>query len=393
MKVYVIGAGVSKTVGYPLGVELFDEIDGFVRSSGKLFNRFDYHKDWRALKHWLQVHGNPVVAEAYRSRQIEHLFTIFDLAVDLRINRMGSVLGAAKKGAAAVSASEDRWRKLDRASRAYLKYRQILLWALENYLEYRHHYDAETCSSQTWEPLRQFGMKLHSEDVILTFNYDSCLERVLLQQGKWVPQNGYGFELVFSSPDIAATPIPFVDSPVKVLHLHGSVGWYQRPAMREGFRSQRGGAIPREALTPAPLETPIALDPLFLRDLGIRAVDASLPHRPSSESHILLHPSFLKNLESENAILFSSLWQQAAKALRDAEEVTVIGYSLPAADSAALTLLLTNCDEHNVRIVNRDAATNTRLNQLLARKSGRHWLISRPTSFEEWLKHPQQSNP
>jgi hypothetical protein len=39
MNVYVLGGGVSKTVAYPVGTQLFDEIDRYVRASGPLIDR------------------------------------------------------------------------------------------------------------------------------------------------------------------------------------------------------------------------------------------------------------------------------------------------------------------------------------------------------------------
>jgi len=45
MNAYVLGGGVSKSVGYPVGTELFDEIDKYVRGSGNLTDRFDYRED------------------------------------------------------------------------------------------------------------------------------------------------------------------------------------------------------------------------------------------------------------------------------------------------------------------------------------------------------------
>ena len=40
MKCYVLGAGGAKSVGYPLGTEVFDEIDKFVRDFGACVDRF-----------------------------------------------------------------------------------------------------------------------------------------------------------------------------------------------------------------------------------------------------------------------------------------------------------------------------------------------------------------
>lgn len=338
------------------------------------------------MKRWLQRHKNPVVAESYRSRQLEHLFTVFDLAWNLRLNSLGAVFLASKKGKRAVAVAEKAWKNLVTASDKYQRYRQILLWALEAYLEYKHHQDARGVRDSAWDSLRHFGRKLCNGDIVLTFNYDSTLERVLWQQQKWSPRDGYGFEVVFQKSHADKTPITFPQSRVKILHLHGSVGWYRKPAVREDYPlPKRGGAIPREALTPAPLETPVALDPIFLRQLGIHPVDASLPRRPPSERQIFLHPSFLKDFESNGAKLFTSLWRQAAEALAHAHEIIIIGYSLPAADSAALTLLITNCDQFKVQVVNRNSSTTERLLQLLARKSEKHWLARPAVSFEHWL--------
>jgi len=174
----------------------------------------------------------------------------------------------------------------------------------------------------------------------------------------------------------------FPKSAVTVLHLHGALGWYKKPALREDYPlPATGGAIPPEALTPAPLYTRVALDPLFLRDLGVKAVDASLPRRPPQESQILLHPSFFKDYELEGgSTVFTDLWRQAATVLRLADEILIIGYSLPGADSASLTLLLTNCDRKKVKIVNSNKSANRRLRQLLSTD-----MLGPALSFQTWL--------
>ena len=76
MNAYVLGAGVSKSVGYPVGTELFDEIDKYVRESGNLTDRFNYREGWNDLHHWLETNSNPMIAQAYRTKNIEHLFTV-----------------------------------------------------------------------------------------------------------------------------------------------------------------------------------------------------------------------------------------------------------------------------------------------------------------------------
>ncbi|HEY4932796.1 MAG TPA: hypothetical protein VII23_14600 [Terriglobales bacterium] len=386
MKTYVCGAGISKGAGYPLGIELFDELDQFVRSAGPCVNRFDYSKDWPALKRWLGRHKNPVVAEAYRSRQLEHLFTVFDLAWKLRVDALGAVLTASKRGKRAVAAAERAWKNLVTTTDSYQRYRQILMWALEAYLEHKHSRDRAEDGGPAWEYLRVFGSKLCPGDTVLTFNYDSPLERVLWLQKKWSPLDGTGFEMAFqrSRSDI---PVEFPVSQIKVLHLHGSVGWYRKPTFSPDFEpKEEGGEVPPEALAPGPMSTPIAFDPIFLRDLDISAVDSSLSRRPASESQVMLHPSFVKDYELVGAQnTFTTLWRHAADALRSADEVVVIGYGLPEADSAALTLLISNCHPRKVTIINRNKQTNFRLQHLLKSGSGRHWIALPPVSLQQWL--------
>jgi len=140
MKCYVLGAGVSKSVGYPLGSELFDALNKFVRESGSCRDRFDYRKDWQKLCHWLATNPNPIVAQAYRSKNIEHMFTVLDLAATLR--------GAALWSAAFEGKTAEERKRLsvefddfDSKVENYQKYRSILLWALEHYFSWRHEGD------------------------------------------------------------------------------------------------------------------------------------------------------------------------------------------------------------------------------------------------------------
>jgi len=332
MKVYVVGAGVSKTVGYPLGKELFDNIDDFIRSQ-RCFNRFDYQKDWPELCRWFETNSNPLVSQAYRSRQLEHLFTILDHSMILR----------------AESLTGESWD--------YLRRREMLLWALEAYVEQRHNTDIAGSKTPDWNRLRAFCRKLCPGDAVITFNYDSTLERVLLDEKKWSPCDGYGFAVALQKMFLGP-PVPEFDlSSMKVLHLHGAVGWY-----RNSSASQ---------------EPCLSLGPIFLRDLGINAVDASMPTNPPTEHTRLLQPSFLKTYDDP---IFVWLWKAAAEALRKADEIVVIGYSLPKADSAALTLFLTNSDRAKVRIVNSDPDDNYRLRQLLSNDP-----LSPPQCFEDWL--------
>ncbi|MGO9647421.1 hypothetical protein SBA7_570003 [Candidatus Sulfotelmatobacter sp. SbA7] len=361
MNVYVLGAGVSKSVGYPLGRGLFEAIDRYVRTSGNCFDRFDYQKGWSELQHWLETNPNPAITQAHRDKDIERLFTALDFAT--------------------LSDSSDP------QARDYQYYRGMLLWALENYFAWRHSEDGKESKREEWDALTMFAKKLKPKDVVITFNYDASLERVLLAQGKWSPRDGYGFELAFQKSRDDETPIVLPESPIVILHLHGATGWYRRPLFAPGFSLPLGhhGATPRQAFGLAPTNTKISIDPQFLQSLGIWSVDACLPTAPigSDERHVVLHPSYLKDYENDGSgsHVFVELWRRAAKALRDAEGIYIVGYSLPKADSAALTLLLTNSREGIVRVVNPSGRVKLRLGTLF-RSGGR---FDGAATFEEWV--------
>lgn len=359
MRVYVLGAGASYPI-YPLGGALFNAIDEHIGSCGHCINRFDYQTDWPKLKEWLADNSNPLLRQAYWNGNIEQIFTVLDLAEGLISDSHISMLRAAKKGMDEVKEAEAHHDSFAADIGEYRDARSKLLWAMEDFFLQRNDSDMKDYSADRWNNLKRFGALLDPGDTVITFNYDSTIERVLLDLGKWTLSDGYGTQLVFQQNDYDTTPVAFPSSQVKVLHLHGAVGWYTKPVFSQGFdlSVEGGGSIPLSALSAAPLETEIALDPLLLQGLGIHHVDASLPRRPPSEYQVMLHPSFLKEYGGEDRRnrIFNRLWRMALDALRSADEVTIIGYSLPPADSAAWTLLHTGCERGRTVVVNPSKA-------------------------------------
>ena len=188
MKAYVLGAGVSRNVGYPIGTGLFDAIDEYVRDSGNLIDRFDYREDWNQLHRWLDTNVNPTIVQAYHTKNIEHLFTVLDFAAELLNDALLGVYAA--RGTEEGMARSDRYDVFKGTIEDYRRYRRILLRALEHYFSWRHSENYESSGEGNWDSLRAFGETLEPGDAIITFNYDATLERVLLGQGKWSPSDG-----------------------------------------------------------------------------------------------------------------------------------------------------------------------------------------------------------
>jgi hypothetical protein len=183
---------------------------------------------------------------------------------------------------------------------------------------------------------RQFaGTVVQPGDTVISLNYDVSLDRELRRAQKWEISNGYGFPV----------PVPGLRlSPVKLLKLHGSTNW-----MDSLFGGARGGEVglvsgagsrgTRPVVLPQEFEFlgyPGMSDPQFNGGGVDRAGSMILPSRKKQFSiSTSINPS-------ERADFWDSLWTMAAKALKRAKEITIIGYSLPEADERAKGLLFDN---------------------------------------------------
>jgi hypothetical protein len=260
MNVYVLGAGVSARMGYPLGGELFDAVDTFIR---KIRNEkdaflFDF-SEWPAICGRLENSDNSLIRCAYKFRHFEHLMTALDHS---KIIMQEFFRDRAKLS------GNDFNNFYDKAN---LSDREKLLTALAEYFRQRHHEDRATFGGEMWSDLKLFGKRLKKKDSVITFNYDSCVERTLLACGKWSPKDGFGFpvDLVAENADRLR------ESVIKILHLHGCTGWYKTRAFYPG--------------------STISLSPAFLEGLDlVGVVDSTLPEFPTDEQDILMHPTYLK---------------------------------------------------------------------------------------------------
>jgi len=361
--------------------------DPYLRMGYKLARK-NYTADWPQLCNWLESNPDPLLRESYRLGRIEHLFTLLDLAVDLQTEGFSTL--ARKQGIGQGGGPvcvEKPELAFGYAIDYYCIAREYLLRALATFFAHWHEDDLTTIkNADKWTDLRRFASKIFPGDIVITFNYDSSLERVLLECGKWSPKNGYGFQVDLQKSESDTDPAPWGESQIIILHLHGAAGWHNKPFV-DFFRSQPNSPIYKkdyERMERAILEEPIALDSAFIRNLGVKAVDSNRVGWTSVEleRQILIYPSYLKNIGVGGpSPIFPSLWQKAAEALRRADKIFIIGYSLPSADGASLSLLVTNCRRDTVEIVNNDPVANERLRRLLTTSSR----SGPPGSFNEWL--------
>jgi hypothetical protein len=232
-------------------------------------------------------------------------------------------------------------------------------------------------------------------DVFATFNWDTLLDRALMDSGGWNPNEGYGlgFRAVFDGTwKPAMEGKPQFETAWKLLKLHGSTNWlvphmgvhfetleYQSsvPKSNEAFlywhssmpyathrNRWTGGYVPTTYCyypphIPGEFFTKAQLSPgpghVFL-SANLRVFSPFEEGSPNGvpSSPILITPvrqkrydGFAQNIEN--------LWMRAVEALENAHRIVIVGYSFPATDVRPLDLfrsvLAARGEELSVEIV------------------------------------------
>jgi hypothetical protein len=191
---------------------------------------------------------------------------------------------------------------------------------------------------------RQFASEVvQPGDVLITFNYDVSLERELRRAGKWEINDGYGFDLgIRNVPKSSTTILKLHGSTNWIDSLFGG--------MRAGTFSQGYGwdslgfrpvVLPREF---AFLGYEGVTDPKPVGGVTRSGSMVLMSRNKRFYVSTSINPR-------EREPFWSTLWGHADTALRDAGEVVIIGYSLPEADVEARRLLLETANKHSLLTV------------------------------------------
>jgi hypothetical protein len=185
----------------------------------------------------------------------------------------------------------------------------------------------------------------------------------LFRLKKWSFKNGYGFPMNLVEPTPERGVVPQQDSYIKILKLHGSVGWY---------KDENNNCI-------------FLLYSKFLQFFNPLYKDKKEPDfSPEKEMPVIIEPSFIKLIDTPE---INEIWKQAAQAIAKADEIYIIGYSLPDADIGPRVLLnssiLSNNRSNYITIIDRCRNTINHYKELIGKKVKR----TEPLSFEEWCKN------
>lgn len=210
-----------------------------------------------------------------------------------------------------------------------------------------------------------FVSLIDSGDALITFNWDTLLDRSLFEAGSWSPESGYGFDPkeVFRDGWHATTGRT---SEVKLIKLHGSTNWltaYQEIDPETGALSLMQDSPPetvrifQNASKPYDTYDGRYMGPYVPFTMGYYPPHLShesytsetgwttlrqtvrIPYIPRGKTNdigllsapLIIPPVRYKQYRSFGS-LFSLLWDAAQNALSEADRIYLIGYSFPVTD-------------------------------------------------------------
>lgn len=279
--VFILGAGASVPAGAPIMRDFLDKAEDLRRS--------DTFLDSKTVEAFRAVFAGiaqlqPVFAKSYIDRDnLEAVFVAFEMAKLL--GRLGQL--------------EDR----EEVGRLPGMLVHVIVKTLERTIQYPVR-NGTIYPNSTYELLAQYLVEHPGDAAVLTFNYDWALEHALAccSRGTLVD-----YCLGNGRAGAKLAPIP-------VLKLHGSLNWFPGQAADEVSVVTIGGLISGRSGS----ETVTHLD---LSTAGGTSPGAAEP--------IIVPPTVNKG---EHRQRLAPVWQAAARELKDAEEIGIIGFSLPPTD-------------------------------------------------------------
>lgn len=304
-KVFFLGAGASVDAGYPLTSNLYKVLESEHKNSINVTDREAWQKFSTTIDAIKQNY-----AEFSDCDNIEYLMTI--LSLSQRFHETKSIPSS-------ITEAKERLDKIIESNKTASTYevaKSCFAICIESTFA-QMDYDM---GEERFTYLKNFFKNnLKSGDTIITTNYDLLSERCLQKENLWNVHNGYGFDINFrdkyafrkeQNKKVAAYNLK--KSKVKILKLHGSVGWLNG-------------------------ENKIVIDTSSMQHhISKYWKDENYSPNKYDDKHLIL-PDFIKYSGNET---MTSIWAQAQQAIINANEVHIIGFSLPEYDANIRTLML-----------------------------------------------------
>lgn len=210
-------------------------------------------------------------------------------------------------------------------------------------------------------------------DVIVTFNWDTLIDRALATETGWRPDWGYGAppKAIFRDAWIGADAKPDGNAGNILIKLHGSTNWLTAYSVTDGA----GAIVPGQGNDPAAFgafESATGPYPCFRGryiggfepySYGYYPPNLDFPGRPTPDgfsivglrlktpwraegdapdSGLVSMPLIIPPVKDKSyeffGELFKGLWSRAEEAIFEADEIVIIGYSFPRTDTQSVEL-------------------------------------------------------
>ncbi|MCS4200723.1 SIR2 family protein [Salinibacter ruber] len=310
-RIFILGAGFSYEAGLPLASEVWQEVKNRLRHERGLGDELEFQ-----LREY----------DRYRASKGEDKTEEIDFEDFLAFLDIDHALGL--KGSDQFSSEGNRLQLAIR-------------WLIAQIIVER-----TPSPDEIPEFYLDFARSLQPHDTIVTFNYDTLLERALDRVGK-------SYRLFPERYDEVGNSVGYIDSSkeeIVVRKLHGSVDWFDRTSYsqrEESFEEMGVSDKPDDLIfgPKSPIETsPLLEGPQFpddpLQTVHRVTEDLNRLYRrdpPILSAPMLLAPSRMKVLYADRlSSLFWGLGQAGGMNLG----VIVIGYSLPSHDNYARRILM-----------------------------------------------------
>lgn len=216
-----------------------------------------------------------------------------------------------------------------------------------------------------------------SKSPLLTFNYDSLPEILLLSDSSWCPLDGYGVQMQAHTRKIRRGSQPKEVSRRPVLHLHGSLCVY--PSTFYISKQPEGTAnLLKFDSPPQFIFDPDAIGNLFF---PFERIPPGVTYTHVSDRVIAPVPNKAEGL---NDAFINAVYDRAISFLKEADQIISIGYSFNEHDSVSYGPLLTSVSNKNFLIVAPDAESS--IERLSEEYPDIQWSKKQMT-FKEWVNN------
>jgi len=192
--------------------------------------------------------------------------------------------------------------------------------------------EAQRMTKDYFKNIENFATNLKEGDIVLTFNYDTLLERAILKKKSLASLPKYVLE----------------ENKIVIFKLHGSISWFHEDNL--------------ESIVPLKRNLFTTLEDI----LYVNNFDSVFNEQECLIKKAFIEPTYFKE---PNSNMLKRVWREAKEVLGNANEIIIIGYSMPAGDLSARCLLqyANRKEDQRITVINPDSSLKYRFEQIFGK--------------------------